>query len=116
MAISLNPQAVIYAKRLIRDGNTKGQESPWAAHVPCTAGKTVFLENHEIEEYGNWHLGLDTSKHENSTERYHFPYGDFRAVHHNGLLAAQESAARQGYSDIENAATKLLKFMEERAC
>ncbi|OGX84591.1 hypothetical protein [Hymenobacter glacialis] len=116
MAISLNPQAVTYAKRLIRDGNTKGHKSPWAAHVPCTADEDIFLESHEIEEYGNWYLGLDMSKRENSPERYHFPYGDFRAVHHNGLLAARESAAQQGYSDIENAAIKLLKFMTERAC
>lgn len=115
MAISLNPQAVTYAKRLIRDGNTKGHKSPWAAHVPCTSDEPIFLASHEIEEYVNWHLGLDTSKRENSLERYHFPYGDFRAVHHNGLLAAQESAVRQGYPDIENAATKLLRFMEERA-
>ncbi|OGX84341.1 hypothetical protein BEN47_02970 [Hymenobacter lapidarius] len=116
MAISLNPQAVTYAKRLIRDGNTKSDKSPWAAYIPGAADENIFLESHQIEEYGNWHLGLDMSKPENTKGRYLFPYGDFRAVHHNGLLAAKESAAQQGYPDIENAATKLLKYMEERAC
>ncbi|SFQ54066.1 hypothetical protein [Hymenobacter arizonensis] len=115
MSISLNPQAVIYAKRLIRDGNIKNDEGHWSEHNPNTEEENAFLEEHEIEEYGNWHLGIDTSKGENTKGRFKYPYGDFKSVHRDGLIAVKERAAQQGCTDIENAADQLLKALEENA-
>lgn len=115
MSISLNPQAVTYAKRLIQEGHLKNDEGHWGQHNPDTAEENAFLETHEIEEYGNWHLGLDMSKDADTKGRYHFPYGDFKTVHRDGLIAAKERAAQQGYGDIEKAADELLQQLEQEA-
>ena len=37
------------------------------------------------------------SRGEATKGRYKFPYGDFRTVHRDGLIAAKERAAQQGY-------------------
>jgi hypothetical protein len=115
MSISLNPQAVTFAQNLIRDGKLKNDEGHWGQHNPDSADENAFLQKHEIEEYGNWHLGLDMSKGEDAKGRYKFPYGDFKTVHRDGLIAAKERAAQQGYHDIEKAADELLQRLEKHA-
>jgi hypothetical protein len=115
MNTSLNPQAVTYAKRLIREGKIKNDEGHWGQHNPDSSDENAFLEKHKIEEYGNWHLGLDMSKGEDTKGRYKFPYGDFKTVHRDGLIAAKERAAQQGCSDIEKAADELLHLLEKAA-
>ena len=115
MSISLNPQAVAYARRLIQDGKLKNDQGHWGQHNPDTAQENAFLDKHEMEEYANWHLGLDSSKGADTKGRYHFPYGDFKTVHRDGLIAAKERAAQQGYRDIENAADELLELLEKEA-
>ncbi|MDB5234776.1 MAG: hypothetical protein JWR44_1769 [Hymenobacter sp.] len=115
MSVSINPQAVAYARRLIEDGKIKNDQGHWGQHNPDTAQENTFLKKHEMEEYANWHLGLDASKGADTKGRYHFPYGDFKTVHRDGLIAAKERAAQQGYSDIEKAADTLLQQLEEKA-
>jgi len=115
MAISLNPQAVIFAKKLIQDGKLKNDEGHWSQHNPGSDEENAFIQKHEIEDYGNWHLGLDMSKGEDTKGRYKFPYGDFKTVHRDGLIAAKERAAQQGYADIEKAADELLGLLEKAA-
>ncbi|MBF9222994.1 hypothetical protein [Hymenobacter ruricola] len=115
MSISLNPQAVAYARRLIQDGKLKNDEGHWGQHNPDASKENTFLEKHEMEEYANWHLGLDSSKGADTKGRYHFPYGDFKTVHRDGLIAAKERAAQQGYKDIEKAADELLQLLEKEA-
>jgi hypothetical protein len=115
IAISLNPQAVIFAKKLIQDGKLKNDEGHWSQHNPGSNEENAFIQKHEIEEYGNWHLGLDMSKGEDTKGRYKFPYGDFKTVHRDGLIAAKERAAQQGYHDIEKAADELLQLLEQEA-
>lgn len=115
MSISLNPAAVTHAKGLIQDGKIKNDEGHWGQHNPGAAQENAFLEEHEMGEYANWHLGLDMSRGEDTKGRYHFPYGDFQTVHRDGLIAAKERAAQQGYSDIEKAADELLRLLEQQA-
>ncbi|MDO7851416.1 hypothetical protein [Hymenobacter convexus] len=115
MSISLNPQAVAYARRLIQDGKLQNDQGHWGQHNPDTSEENSFLKKHEMEEYANWHLGLDKSKGEDTKGRYKFPYGDFKTVHRDGLIAAKERAAQQGYHDIEKAADELLQLLEKEA-
>ena len=115
MSISLNPQAVAYARRLIQDGKLKNDEGHWGQHNPDTAKENAFLDKHEMEEYANWHLGLDKSIGVDAKSAYKFPYGDFKTVHRDGLIAAKERAAQQGYADIEKAADELLELLEKAA-
>jgi hypothetical protein len=115
MSIALNPQAVTFAKKLIQDGQLKNDQGHWGQHNPDPAKENAFLEKHQMEEYANWHLGLDMSKGADTKGRYHFPYGDFKTVHRDGLIAAKERAAQQGYKDVENAADELLELLEKEA-
>ncbi|WP_324670730.1 hypothetical protein [Hymenobacter sp. GOD-10R] len=115
MSTELNPQAVKYARKLIEEGKIKNDEGQWGEHNPDSDEENKFLEKHEIEEYGNWHLGLDSDKGEDTKGRYKFPYGDFKTVHRDGLIAAKERAAQQGYADIEKAADELLQALEQQA-
>ncbi len=115
MSISLNPAAVQYAKRLIQDGKITNDEGHWGQHNPDPAAENVFLQQHEMGEYANWHLGLDMHHGEDTKGRYKFPYGDFETVHRDGLIAAKERAAQQNYHDIANAADELLQLLEQEA-
>ncbi|MFD1874349.1 hypothetical protein [Hymenobacter bucti] len=113
MSISLNHAAVAFAKSLIKDGKIKNDEGHWGQHNPGAKEENAFLQQHEIEEYAQWHLGEDKSQGEDTKGRYKFPYGDFKTVHRDGLIAAKERAAQQGYHDIEQAANELLQALEK---
>ncbi|TYZ06326.1 hypothetical protein FY528_18300 [Hymenobacter lutimineralis] len=115
MSLHLNTAAVKFARQLIADGKLKNDQGHWGQHNPDTSQENKFLEKHEIAEYGQWHLGLDETKGEDTKGRYHFPYGDFKTVHRDGLIAAKERAAQQGYHDIEKAADELLQALEKKA-
>ncbi len=115
MSITLNSAAVTFAKSLIKDGKIKNDEGQWGEHNPGSTEENAYLQKHEIEEYAKWHLGQDTSKGEETKGRYKFPYGDFKTVHRDGLIAAKERAAQQGYQDIEKAADDLLNSLEKKA-
>jgi hypothetical protein len=115
MSVSLNHAAVTFAKKLIKDGKIKNDEGHWGQHNPGTKEENAFLQKHEIEEYAQWHLGEDKSASEATKGRYKFPYGDFKTVHRDGLIAAKERAAQQGYHDIEQAADELLQALEKAA-
>jgi hypothetical protein len=115
MSISLNPAAVTFARHLIETGKLKNDQGHWGQHNPDTEAENKFLDQHEIEEYAKWHLGLDKSKGEDTKGRYRFPYGDFKTVHRDGLIAAKERAAQQGYREIEHAADELLQLLERKA-
>ena len=115
MSITLNQAAVTFAKSLIKDGKIKNDEGHWGEHNPGSAEENAYLQKHEIEEYAKWHLGEDKSKAEDTKGRYKFPYGDFKTVHRDGLIAAKERAAQQGYQDVEKAADELLSSLEKKA-
>jgi hypothetical protein len=115
MSISLNKAAATFAKSLIKDGKIKNDEGHWGEHNPGAKEENSFLQKHEIEEYAQWHLGEDKSLGEDTKGRYKFPYGDFKTVHRDGLIAAKERAAQQGYHDIEQAADELLHALERKA-
>ena len=115
MSITLNKEAVTFAKSLIKDGKIKNDEGHWGQHNPDSAKENSYLKSHEVAEYAKWHLGQDTSLGEDTKGRYKFPYGDFKTVHRDGLIAAKERAAQQGYHDIEKAADELLHSLETQA-
>jgi len=115
MSITLNTAAVDFAKDLIKAGKIKNDQGHWGQHNPDSGQENAFLQKHEMAEYASWHLGLDKSHGEDSKGRYKFPYGDFKTVHRDGLIAAKERAAQQGYHSIEKAADELLQLLEKKA-
>jgi hypothetical protein len=112
----LNPAALDYARQLITQGRAvNDKHGEWGKHQPSIDNENEFIRSHQWEEYSRWHLAIDESHSANTKARYKFPLGDFYNVHRCALIAIQSRARQYKYSDIERAATELLKMMEARS-
>ena len=114
MAIKLNEAGFEHAKELIKGGlEVEKKDCDWNAHKPTKDEVAKFLENHYLEEYGLWFLGVNTDIPENMRERYVFPYGDLKIVHKTAVLLAEEEAARKGVKEVQEAAKRLLEMINK---
>jgi hypothetical protein len=114
-AIRLNPAALEFAQQLIREGRVVlDGKGAWAGHRPSRGEENEFIRINGLAEYANWHLGIDERHSVNSKARYKFPYGDFANIHRCGLLAVKNRAREYGYSDIEDAAAKLIEMISSK--
>jgi hypothetical protein len=86
----------------------------WTEHRPSAGEENEFIRLYGFSEYTKWHLGVDTRFTENTKRRYKFPYGDFKNVHRCGVLAARSRAAEYRYSDIKDAAMRLIEMIRQR--
>lgn len=112
-AITINPAAMEFARQLIKEGRISlDKKGSWTRDQPSAIRKSEFIRVHGSEEYGKWHLGIDTRRRVNSKAHYKFPFGDFRTLHRCGLLAIKARAHEYGYSEIEIAATQLLLLLD----
>ncbi len=109
--MKLNKAAEKKAKDLI-DSHQYVKDSDWSEAQPSTDKENDYLEDHGWEAYSEWHLGIHDDESKETKGRFGFPYGDFRRLHHAGLIAIKQRAAQQNYDDIEQAADRLLKQME----
>ena len=110
--MKLNAAAEAKAADLIR-ARQYVRDSDWSEVNPDADAENDYLDDHDWDAYGAWHLGLHEGHGAETKARYGFPYGDFRRVHHAGLTAAKQRAAQQGYDEIEAAADRLLELLEE---
>ena len=110
--MKVNQSAIKKAKSLIKS-HQYVRDSDWSEAQPSTDAENKFLENHDWDEYGQWHLAVDTDASEETKDRFNFPYGDFRRVHRDGLIAAKQRAAQYDYSNIKKAADELLTLLDE---
>ena len=113
MATQLNKDALAYAKELIKQGKFDDADGSWKEKQPSTEEENRFIDKHSIDEYGKWHLGIDTGEAKENKGRYKFPYGDFKKVQRDGLIAAKQRAGQNDYQDIEKAADELLNVLEQ---
>jgi hypothetical protein len=111
--MKVNQSAVKHAKKLIKDGKYV-VDSDWSKSQSSTAQENKFLDEHDWNEYGEWHLGMDSKEDKDTKGHYGFPYGDFKKVHRSGVIAAKQRAAQNDYPDIEKAADDLLEMINER--
>ncbi|WP_420459265.1 hypothetical protein [Neolewinella sp.] len=88
------------------------KDSDWSQAQPSTDEENDYLEKHGWDDYSQWHLSIHEDKSKETKGRFGFPYGDFRRVHHAGLIAAKQRAAQQGYDDVEKAADRLLALLD----
>jgi hypothetical protein len=108
----VNDDAVKKAKSLIRDGKVN-MDSDWSDAQPSADEENKFRFNHSWKEYGEWFLAIDTEASEETKDRYNFPYGDFKQLHRDGLIAAKQRAAQNDHTAIEKAAGDLLKLVDD---
>lgn len=114
-SIKLNKDASEFAAKLIKEGHVIADgKGAWSAHRPTANEEDEFIRLHGFGEYAKWHLGIDERYPANTKRRYKFPYGDFKNVHRCGLLAAQSRARQYKYSDIDDAAARLIEMIRQR--
>lgn len=110
--MKVNKEAVKKAKSLIKE-HQYVKDSDWSEAQPSTDEENDFLDKHDWQEYGEWFLALDTEASKETKDHYNFPYGDFRRVHRDGLIAAKQRAGQYDYTDVEEAADDLLELLDE---
>jgi hypothetical protein len=109
----LNENAFSYAQDLISQGHVVfDKRNAWGDHRAAPQEENDFIREHGLTEYSKWHLGIDSTHVQSSKARFKFPFGDFKNIHRCALLAVKSRAHQYGYSQIENAAERLLEMME----
>lgn len=113
--VKLNENGLAYALELIAQRHVVlDKKNDWGSYHPTTQQENDFIRDHGMAEFEKWFLGIDTAHAQSTKAGYKFPLGDFKNVHRSGLLAVKSRAHQFGYSDIENAAQRLLEIMEKR--
>jgi hypothetical protein len=111
--MKLNARGYQHAQRLVEHKKiVLDQRDDWSEHQPSTKEQNSYIQEHGIDAYARWFLGLDETQDRNNKGRYKFPYGDFEKVHRCGVLAAESRAGQRKYYDIESAAAHLHGMLE----
>lgn len=111
--MKLNERAYDHAQQLIGDGQVVlDTRDDWSEHQPTTREQNQYIEEHGIDEYGRWFLGIDEDQPADNKRRYRFPYGDFSRVHRCAVLSAESRAGQYKHLDIEHAVAHLHGMLE----
>lgn len=106
--MKLNERAYDHAKRLIGEGRfVLDDRDDWSEHQPSARDENRFIQEHGMDEYGLWYLGINEDEPRENKARYRFPYGDFEVVHRCGVLSAESRAGQYKHLEIERAAAHL---------
>lgn len=110
----LNEAAFDHARQLI-EKRQYVLNSDWGERQPRADDENRYLDSHDWDEYGAWHLGLTVGARDETKARYAFVYGDFRRVHRTGIIAVHFRAAEWRHKAVELAAHELLQILDQRA-
>jgi hypothetical protein len=110
----VNRRAVEHARRLIASRQYV-LDSDWGEVQPRADAENGFLARHSWDEYAEWHLGLTDGAPDETKARYAFVFGDFRRIHHSGIIACHYRAAEFRHKAIELAAHRLLQELDRRS-
>lgn len=108
----VNGEAVKHAKKLIDDG-AFDDETPWSQAAPSAQEANEEIDHVSYDEFGRWHLAIDTDAGEGTKGRYRFPYGDFAKVNRAALIHAKQRASQNGHDAIEKAADEVLQYLDD---
>jgi hypothetical protein len=114
MAVKLNRAGFEHAQDLLKQRKVVLDErDAWSEHQPSTQKENEFIQQHGLNEYAKWHLGIDDEENPQSKAMYKFPYGDFEKVHRCAVLSAESRAGQYKHFDIERAVAHLHGMIEE---
>jgi hypothetical protein len=114
MSIKLNPKAIEHAEKLIKAHEFEYNHVPWSESHPTQTQTVRYLNTHDLEEYGEWFLGVDTDNAKvESKERYVYPVGDFSEIQRSALKLAAERAQKHNHQEVAQAAQRLLDLIEK---
>lgn len=109
---SVNKAAVAHCRELIKAGKVV-LDSDWGDVQPDADAQNAFLDGHDYDGYGAWHLGLTEGPGEETKARYAFVYGDFANVHRSALIACVYRASEWRHKKVELAAHRLLQDFDK---
>lgn len=109
----VNKAAVAQARKLI-DAGAYDDTTEWSDAAPSTAHQNDHLEQHGYDDYGAWHLAIDTDVSAETKGRYAFPYGDFAKVNRAALIHAKQRATQNDHGQIADAADELLQQLDKK--
>ncbi|MCL5874879.1 MAG: hypothetical protein M1114_00200 [Candidatus Dependentiae bacterium] len=113
MAIKLNKAAYDHAVYIIKNGLEVEHDTNNWDEVQATPDEEIrYLNNHGLEQYGTWFLGIDTDADPKSKDKYTYPFGDFSVLHKSALLEAIKLAAKNSDEAIKTAAEQLLAMIK----
>ena len=110
--MKLNKEGYQKARDLI-EKNQYVLDSDWSEAQPDNDRENEFLDDHGWDGYSQWFLAIDDDASSETKAHFNFPYGDFRRVHRDGLIAAKQRAAQNDYGDVQEAADDLLKMIDD---
>ena len=111
MALELNAAGLVFAEKMIEDGNYR-ISTMWRESHPSERAQADLLAR-GWEEAAKWYLALDPGAPQGSQASLHYPVGDFKSIHRSGLIAARDAGRKQGDDTIADAADELL-FLFDR--
>lgn len=114
MAITLNHEAVKRAKYIIQAGEVETMGTDWQEEMPTPSELEIYIDNHNMEEYGSWFLGKNDEFPKNVKEHYEYPYGDLKEVQRCALVYSLEKAKKNNDIEIVQAAKELLELVDEQ--
>lgn len=112
--MKLHKDGFEHAKKMIREGKVKEEDTDWSEKQPDTDKDNSYIDNHGLEAWGQWHLGIRPQEGDTNKSHFAFPVGDLYRVHRSGVIAAKQRAAQNDYDDIVKAAGKLLEMIDQR--
>lgn len=114
MTVELNQAALEHARRLVERGDVvRDSRDAWSEDAPSTEEQNAYIEKHGYEAYGDWFLGVDDEKGEETKGRYSFPFGDFRKVHRCAVISLESRASQNDHDDIASATKNLLRLIDK---
>lgn len=111
---TVNTAGVAHCRELIK-AKQYVLDSTWNEVQPSADAQNDYLDNHDWEAYGSWHLGLTEGANDETKARFAFGYGDFRRVHRSALIACVYRAAEWRHKEVELAAHDLLQQLDKVA-
>jgi hypothetical protein len=113
MSAKLHRKGYEHARELVDHGHVvRDKRDAWSEDQPSAEAENEFIRRHGPEEYGQWHLGIDSTEPADTKAHYKFPYGDFKKVHRCAVISAESRAGQYKHLDIEQAAKHLLELID----
>jgi hypothetical protein len=109
---AVNEEAVAKARDLI-DRRQYVLRSRWSEVQPTADDEDAFLETHDWDEYGEWHLGITVDASPETKGRHAFVYGDFRRLHRMGIISCVYRASEWNHKEIVLAAHEILQYLDK---
>lgn len=112
MPVELHRAGLAHARELV-SAHQYVKDSDWSDAQPSREDENDFIEQHDYDAFGRWHLAVDTDEGEGTKGHYKFPFGDFRRLHRSALIAIKQRAGEWDYGDVQGAADELLADVPE---